>query len=196
MSMGPITISSVDEGLGLLGGYGLFQKFVTVVLILGYMTGELIVQNMAYLELMPAYECKDEQTGLWNKCYSYQFCSEDKTYDASLVRVDHTDPHTINNWVDQMNLTCVDHSTIGLMGTMLFLGWMTSCMIVPRLSDIYGRKRFFLGFQIVQISAIIALYFSTSVFQALAILFMLGFSGVGRSPIVYIYLMEMLTPEY
>ena len=50
MSLGPITISSVDEGLGLLGGYGLFQKLVTVVLILGYMTGELIVQNMAYLE--------------------------------------------------------------------------------------------------------------------------------------------------
>ena len=69
-------------------------------------------------------------------------------------------------------------------------------MIVPRLSDIYGRKRFFLGFQLVQISAIIALYFSSSVFQALAILFVLGFSGVGRSPIVYIYLMEMLTPEY
>ena len=97
---------------------------------------------------MPAYECKDEKTGLWDKCYSYQFCNEDKTFDSALVRVDQTDVHTFNNWVDQMNLTCVDHSTIGLMGTMLFLGWMTSCMIIPRLSDIYGRKRFFLGFQV------------------------------------------------
>lgn len=113
-----------------------------------------------------------------------------------MVRVDQTDHHTFNNWVGQMNLTCVEHSTIGLMGTMLFLGWMTSSMIVPRLSDIYGRKRFFLGFQVLQVSAIIALYMSTSVYQALAILFVLGISGVGRSPIVYIYLQEMLTPEY
>ena len=45
-----------------------------------------------------------------------------------------------------MDLTCVDHSTIGFLGTMLFLGWMTGSMIIPRLSDIYGRKRFFLGF--------------------------------------------------
>ena len=42
-NMRPITITSVDEGLGMMGGYGLYQKLVTLVLILGYMTGELIV---------------------------------------------------------------------------------------------------------------------------------------------------------
>jgi len=35
-----------------------------------------------------------------------------------------------------------------------------------------------------------------SVTSAFMILFTFGFSGVGRSPIVYIYLMELLTPEY
>lgn len=53
----PLVVSSVDEGINATGGFGLFQKLVTVILILGYMTGELFVQNMAYLELMPAYEC-------------------------------------------------------------------------------------------------------------------------------------------
>ena len=194
--LGPITISSVDEGIKMAGSCGLFQKFVTIILILGYMTGELFVQNMAYLELMPAYQCKDKSTGLWSTCYPDEFCRADQTFSKVDVRVDSGDSHTFNNWVDQLDLTCVDHSSIGLLGTMLFLGWMTSSMIVPRLSDIYGRKRFFLGFQVLQVCAIIALYMSSSVAQALAFLFVLGFSGVGRSPIVYIYLMEMLTPDY
>ena len=64
----PITISSVDEGIKMTGSCGLFQKLVTIILILGYMTGELFVQNMAFLELMPAYECKDGHTGLWESC--------------------------------------------------------------------------------------------------------------------------------
>ena len=34
-----------------------------------------------------------------------------------------------------------------------------------------------------------------SVNSAMALLFVLGFSGVGRSPIVYIYLLEMMTPD-
>ena len=39
----PLIVSSVDEGISATGGFGLFQKLVTVVLILGYMTGELFV---------------------------------------------------------------------------------------------------------------------------------------------------------
>ena len=77
---------------------------------------------------------------------------------------------------------------------MLFLGWMASSMIVPGLSDVYGRKRFFLGFHVLQVLAIIGLLWCQNVQQALLLLFALGFSGVGRSPIVYIYLLELLTP--
>ena len=56
---GITTIENVDEGLEKAGNCGAFQKYLVVALILGYMTGELIVQNMAYLELMPAYQCQD-----------------------------------------------------------------------------------------------------------------------------------------
>ena len=51
------TIQNVDEGLEKAGNCGAYQKVLVPALILAYMTGELIVQNMAYLELMPAYQC-------------------------------------------------------------------------------------------------------------------------------------------
>ena len=58
-------ISTVDKGLDLTNASGFFQKVVAVTLILGYMTGELIVQNMAYLELMPVYECREAGSRNW-----------------------------------------------------------------------------------------------------------------------------------
>lgn len=160
------------------------------------MTGELIVQNMAFFELMPQYECYDKDSGVWENCEPDQFCSADHTFDRSLVRVDRDDAHSFHNWVDQLNLTCVEHAKIGLLGTMIFLGWMTSSLVIPRLSDIFGRKIFFLGFQVMQVLALIAVNYSTSLGAALLSLFCLGFSGVGRSPIVFIYMQEMLTPDY
>ncbi len=49
-------METVDDGLRRTGACGMFQILMTVCLIAGYMTGELIVQNMAFLELMPQYE--------------------------------------------------------------------------------------------------------------------------------------------
>lgn len=79
---------------------------------------------------------------------------------------------------------------------MIFLGWMTSSLIVPRISDIYGRKKLFLAFQVLQVLSILALMNSDHIASALLCLFSIGFAGVGRSPIVYIYMQELLTPEY
>lgn len=105
-----------------------------------------------------------------------------------MVRVDLDDAHSLQNWVDQYDLTCIEHAKIGLLGTMIFLGWMTSSMFVPRMSDIFGRKKFFLGFQVMQVLAIIALLYVKSFGAALFSLFCVGFAGVGRSPIVFIYM--------
>ena len=46
-------IETVDDGIEKTGSCGRFQIITTIILILGYMTGELIVQNMAFFELMP-----------------------------------------------------------------------------------------------------------------------------------------------
>jgi len=106
-----------------------------------------VVQNMAYLELMPSYECKNE-VGDWDTCYPSEFCKPDQTFSSTNVRIDASNPYSLHNWVDQLDLTCAGHSSIGLLGTMVYMGWMMGSMLIPRLSDIYGRKKFFLGFQI------------------------------------------------
>ena len=61
-------IDSVDEAIEKTGPCGRFQVFSTFILIIGYMTGELIVQNMAFLELFPEYECYDPVSAVWDNC--------------------------------------------------------------------------------------------------------------------------------
>ena len=72
-----VQIENVDEGIEKTGSCGRFQVFTTFFLIIGYMTGELIVQNMAFFELMPQYECYDPVSGVWDNCVPEQFCTED-----------------------------------------------------------------------------------------------------------------------
>lgn len=55
---------------------------------------------MAYLELMPMYQCMNPKTSTWDSCFPSEFCQEGKTFDKELVRVDQSNPHSFSNWVD------------------------------------------------------------------------------------------------
>ena len=75
---------------------------------------------------------------------------------------------------------------------MQFVGWALASCFLPRLSDIYGRKYVYVGSMVLQLLGMIATFFSTSVEATTAIMFFLGFSGVGRCSICFLYLMELL----
>ena len=37
-------------------------------------------------------------------------------------------------------MQCSEKSAFGFLGSMIFIGWTIAAMIVPRISDLYGRK--------------------------------------------------------
>ena len=49
---------------------------------------------------------------------------------------------------------------IGLLGSILFVGWLISCLAVPRVGDKYGRKIPILGSLIISIPAFLGLILS------------------------------------
>lgn len=75
---------------------------------------------------------------------------------------------------------------------MQFVGWAISAAIVPRLSDIHGRKPIFLFSMVVQLAALIGVYISRSVNITIGLIFIFGMGGVGRSSISYLYMQEFL----
>lgn len=64
-------------------------------------------------------------------------------------REDSSDPETLNNWVQQLGMQCSEKKAFGLLGTLIFTGWTVTAIIVPRLSDMYGRKWVFVSNMII-----------------------------------------------
>jgi MFS family permease len=100
------------------------------------------------------------------------------------------------------NVTIYDHKLnigeskflIGLMGSSFFLGWVISCIFLPRLADIYGRKWFVFITQCVMASIFICFIFVKDVYSNIGLFILLGTCNVGRSMVAFILMME-LTPQ-
>lgn len=69
---------------------------------------------------------------------------------------------------------------------------MVASCFLPRLADLRGRKWIFIGSMALQLVSFIALFFAANATAATVIMFFLGFSGVGRCSICFLYLMELL----
>ena len=92
-------------------------------------------------------------------------------------------------------MRCVDKERIGLMGTMMFLGWTVAAIFIPRLSDMYGRKIIFLILLSCQSLIMLGLILSMSMVFSTFLLFMFGITITGGLPIGYIYLLELMNEK-
>jgi MFS family permease len=101
---------------------------------------------------------------------------------------------SLHNWVEQLNLTCVPNLRIGLIGSALFLGWAISCLIIPRLSDSYGRKKVFCISVVFNHIVWFLTLFSTNLYLTTFLMLCLGFMSVGRLSVAYFLLLEY-TPK-
>ena len=63
------------------------------------------------------------------------------------------DDETVDNWVDKLEMLCSPKSAVGLIGSMYFVGVVTTLVFVPPLTDRFGRK---LTFVITLISSVFA----------------------------------------
>ena len=105
-----------------------------------------LVLGLAFLEVEPQnYEClydpgtpenpTDEPQ--WQTCSKEEICS--KQIGKDHYRPDKNDPEYIDNWVEKYDLMCQPKTRMGLFGLWFFVGVITTIMLTPWISDIYGR---------------------------------------------------------
>lgn len=76
---------------------------------------------------------------------------------------------------------------MGMMGTVLFIGYALSCVILPRLADVHGRKLVMCGFNFFHgLGSFIILTFP-SLLSIYIGLFMIGISAAIRTTVCYVY---------
>ena len=83
---------------------------------------------------------------------------------------------------------------MSLIGSMFFVGTFSGSFILPRASDIYGRKPLFLIGLSLYICVVIMLFFVESLTFLYVLMFLGGISETGRYYVAYVYAIEMM-PE-
>lgn len=164
------------------------------------MSGSYMGQSLQFLTLMPKYKCYYTNPLETFECVPQKkeganitsFC--DHVGEIHFER-DTSDDQSLDNWFIQLELQCTPKIQIGLIGSMQFVGWAASSFVVPRLSDLHGRKWPYIGSMILQLICMIATFFSKDIIVTIVIMFFLGFSGVGRCSISFLYLSELLPAD-
>lgn len=120
-----------------MGGWGRFQTFLFVMIVLGINSQGILGLGLVYLELEPQLVCYFESEPTLLQSCTY----EDVCESTSVVSyaIDYTSEFTLNNWVLQYDLICTPKSYIGIFGALIFTGAALGCFFMPALGDKYGR---------------------------------------------------------
>ena len=82
------------------------------------------------------------------------------------------------------------------MGSMYFFGWTISCVAVPRLSDVYGRRIPVIVSATVQCGCYLTIIFSRNLELTISFFFFLGLTCSGKIIVNYVYFMDFIPVKY
>ena len=93
-------------------------------------------------------------------------------------------------------MACASTVALSLLGSSYFIGWTISLLFVPRLADMYGRKKIFVVGMVLQVLVYFGVIFARSItFMTV----MLGISGLingVRNTLGYVYMMEFVSERH
>ena len=85
---------------------------------------------------------------------------------------------------------------IGFIGSSAFIGIVIAMMIIPRLSDIYGRKRPIMACQLLQLPIYFWMFYMTQLWEAYICFFCIGLGFVGSVSINALFMMEFVMKKH
>ena len=89
-------------------------------------------------------------------------------------------------------MECASHNEIGKIGSALFIGIVIGCLFIPRLADIYGRKKFVLACHILNIPILLAFFAMKTMDDAIVCYFILGLTFAGTAVVGFAFVVEFL----
>ena len=160
----------------------LYQNLSFVILTLGILSFNPVQLGMQFLEKVPSkFECRIDNQ--WQACTKSHICD---TYYPNEVREGvsyrsvKTDPNYLNNWVDKLGMLCESQSNIGFLGSSYYIGIVLAMLVIPALSDCYGRKTVFIATMILQIFSQYGLMVSQNLHEATFFMILAGACWPGK----------------
>ncbi|CAI2360036.1 unnamed protein product [Moneuplotes crassus] len=191
---------TVDEGLNsnqLLekaGGYGRMQWYILLYVVICRQGLSFILFSLPFSEIVPRLECYDQSSGAFLECTKDQICMGDTLIDRNLWRPDFSNYRSFKNWMTELELYCYSDFMIGLLGSVVFIGFALGGIVLKQ-SDTFGRKKIILSGYILACVCSIILYFCKNMYVIYVTLFFSGFSFY-KDFCLYIYLLEITPQKY
>ena len=83
-----------------------------------------------------------------------------------------------------------------MIGSFFFIGTFSGSFILPRASDLYGRKPLHLIGLVIYFLVVVSSFFVESLYLLYFIIFMGGISETGRYYVAYVYAVEMMPEKH
>lgn len=149
---------------------------------------------LSYLTLLPKYDnCvfRDPQPlDPEAECTAENICADNSQILSH--EIDWSDKYSLHNWVEKLDLTCEPGWKIGLIGSMVFVGWVSTLVWLPRISDMYGRKWIFFGGMVADWVLFILIFVTKSLNWMIVVTTIFGMMTTIRVNIGFVYMMEMM----
>ena len=142
----PTPEQKLDQAVTELGGFSKFQIFAFLAVSAGLNSNGFWFYQQAYLMQEPKYAC-DLARGVDLSqhdaiCTSENICAKDSRITGHHINWDHE--ASLHNWHLDYDLMCMPKAQQGFASSMFWFGWCLTLLWMPRLGDVYGRKKLIL----------------------------------------------------
>jgi MFS family permease len=183
----------LDNCIASLGGFSYFQLFAYYSITLGLNSVGFWLYSISFLYQEPTYKCWFSPTFTGNPtdyCTAERICANDPLISA--WDYDFTDPNTLDNWHQKLNLMCEPKSKIAMLGSAFFFGWASTLLWLPRVGDIYGRRLPFAINSLVCVALYSAVMVTKNLNVMIFLIFLFGTVSSIRIQVGFNYLLELV----
>ena len=187
-------VFSIDDAFKYSGGFGKFQWYYSVVLIVVFSMHGYLPYTLAYQLLMPPFFCKpaDQPDSTPYECKHDAFYKHSKCDPNILFTPNMDTSESLYNWAYDMELFCTSSFEIGLFGSLYFVGFMLGSLTLLRLADIFGRRPiYFLGIVLHLASLTLAIFIESLLSRYLCIA-ALGVATAITVNCTFVYMLELV----
>jgi len=184
------------------GGFGSYQWMATIIVILGMMTGGFVMHGLAYLELPvgengeAGYIVTFTDGSLPNPRAgtAEEYCANNPSFKSDTIeRNEELNPRNkfnLYNWMTKLGLVCKGTFATSLISFIAIGGIAISCLFIPRMGDLYGRKYIFITAIFAQVPVFFVAGYFSGIYPVYVAAFFLGPCVIARMSCGFLLIME------
>ena len=154
-----------------------------------------VLYSLPFLELYPQFDCTIDNVTVYGCSARDQICQGTREPQVPYW-VNYTSHTSIHNWVEQVDLVCATSEKIALIGSLYFIGWCTTLLVVPWFADKRGRRIIFFLCVLGSCLCMATMLFTKRLIWLYTLMFLCGFFTSGRYTTGFVFGSEFCPQEW